>query len=389
MAERTSAEQVTAEEIDEELHRQHRRRNIIIVIIIAVVVIAAAIVVFNLLTPRVAATVNGQKIYEKDVTNYVDSFRQYAGYEDDEDWANYLADAEMTPEDMRNAGIQTLAQRIVFEQKAEELGVSVTDEDMEEAMATAKANTGYGELTDEQWQAYLNLTGFTEEQYTDQVYLTTLEDKICAVEVPQDDDSSSDTEGIFDYIEENASSIGGKESAYISSDNYELCFQLLQYLQTLKPDEVRDNMSIITQMWESGALDEEYSEQMETIKEFMGEATLTFETGWDCYEGWEDWYQATIDELDPGELCNEVKADESGSNYYVIFCVDSYDPPEDGYTSLEQAKKKMPGTLYDATVTAAENTDWSEACGTYLSSLMDEADLKINPMPSGLPYDVS
>ena len=50
----------------------------------------------------VAATVNGKKIMEQDITDEIQKMREQIGAQTDEVWASYLSSNNMTPSSMRS-----------------------------------------------------------------------------------------------------------------------------------------------------------------------------------------------------------------------------------------------------------------------------------------------
>ena len=85
-----------------------------------------------------AATVNGTAIPEQAVTDYVQSLRAAQGLEDGAVWKAYLEDSGQTSEGVRDQVIDVLVSREIMRQGASELGVRVTGEELDEAVAVKR-----------------------------------------------------------------------------------------------------------------------------------------------------------------------------------------------------------------------------------------------------------
>ena len=79
------------------------------------------------LTGGVAATVNGVNITEDTITKQVMSTRSALGYDSDEDWAQYLVDNDITPEEYREGYSPDSPQGSVFLDILTKRGVKVND----------------------------------------------------------------------------------------------------------------------------------------------------------------------------------------------------------------------------------------------------------------------
>lgn len=107
----------------------------------------------------VAAVVNGQSIPELTITNYIADFRADMGLEDDAAWGEWMAMYGYTPETVRQEVIEGFVQDALLSLAAEELQVEVTQQDVDEALARAKADFE----SDEEYQEALAQDGLTEE----------------------------------------------------------------------------------------------------------------------------------------------------------------------------------------------------------------------------------
>ena len=155
-----------------------------------------------------AATVNGTAIPEQAVTDYVQSLRAAQGLEDGAVWKAYLEDSGQTSEGVRDQVIDVLVSREIMRQGASELGVRVTGEELDEAVAVKRRTYE----SDEQWRAALAAAGLDEKSFREETELDLLsakvtqalaEDPSLAYEATRDTDDSA-----YDKVGDAASGAG-------------------------------------------------------------------------------------------------------------------------------------------------------------------------------------
>ena len=155
-----------------------------------------------------AATVNGTAIPEQAVTDYVQSLRAAQGLEDGAAWKAYLEDSGQTSEGVRDQVIDVLVSREIMRQGASELGVRVTGEELDEAVAVKRRTYE----SDEQWREALAAAGLDEKSFREETELDLLsakvtqalaEDPSLAYEATRDTDDSA-----YDKVGDAASGAG-------------------------------------------------------------------------------------------------------------------------------------------------------------------------------------
>lgn len=132
---------------------------------------------------KVAATVNGTDIYENDVTTYVDQLRTYYSVTDDADWATFLSQYGYEPSDIRDLAIDALAQEQLVADKADELGITVSDDDVNSQITTLRETYGYTD--DDTWTSALESAGYdSEDDYKAAMKSSLLQEAVLEQEVP-------------------------------------------------------------------------------------------------------------------------------------------------------------------------------------------------------------
>ena len=310
----------------------------------------------------VAATVNGEEIPEEQVTSYIDSFIERQGYTT-EQWAQYLAANDTTAAEFREDVVDYYVEYLLYEQKAAELGLSVSDEDVANDIADMKEQMG---LDDDSWNSYLSGQGYTEESYESTVAYSLLVSKVQAQELtapePTDDQ-------IHDYADQNLLNYDGKlvYGIKFSEDDYDKAEDLL--------DEIKEADDPVKAFKDNVGASED-----ETLVKAKGEL------GWSCLVSYGDDWTEMVGDLEKGKVYDYLYQDNQSNCYYIIYCANEYAPAY--YGDIDKALKHMPKALkknFDAAVTESV---YNDAVDSYVQSMKDAADIKINDIPADADYNV-
>ncbi len=304
----------------------------------------------------VAATMQDLVIYEDDVTAYIESIREDSGYTDDTTWALILSLMGYTPETYREAVIQDFCYSTALYYACEQQGLSVTDEEIDEAIQTVMDAYGYDE---DSFETILENSGYTMETYREAIEASLLEDLlydlVCA-DVAVDDEYFE--ENGMTYVSYYYSDI--KRSSHILFEDEETAEAVLAQLQAgeITFEEAVAEYSIDTASAEDGG-----------------------DVGWSGVHTFVDEYQAALDELSTGEMSGVV---ESEYGYHIILCTDEF-----VYSSDETTVDGVPEEVYDAVcdnylLSSLKQSTYLE----YIEGIFEELGLTINDMPEGLSYDV-
>ena len=162
----------------------------------------------------VAATINGTEIYEDTVTDYIQSVREQQGLTDEDSWGNYLAQMGTDPAGVREQIINTYVTRELINSGAEEKGVTVDSSEVDSYVDKMKSNYD----SDEKWQSALEQAGMTEDEYRSenlelQLKAKELYNTFTSSEEPSNDD-------MLQYAQMYASAYdGAKRSSHILFDS--------------------------------------------------------------------------------------------------------------------------------------------------------------------------
>ena len=162
----------------------------------------------------IAATVNGHDIMESEVNDYIDGYRKAYGLGTDAQWATFLDEQDGTASAYREAAIRQIAERYVVGSIADDEGISVTDDEVDAAIANAREQAGYAG-DDDGWDAFLSSIGKDKDSYRADVRSTLLVRKYVTsharIETPSDAQMRS-------YASTNVSKYTGKRVVSVSFD---------------------------------------------------------------------------------------------------------------------------------------------------------------------------
>lgn len=309
------------------------------------------------LTGGIAATVNGVEIEEDKVTRYINNFRIRSGYEEDEDWKEYLKNTSNTPESVRDEILDTMIDQELTIQCAEERGVSTNDEEIQSYVDKMRANYS----SDEAWQTALEGAGFDDEEaYREALNYSILDKKLDEQfeEEAQPDEAK--------LVEEGQSKLatydGAKKSSHIlfSEDDEELAQQVLDQLRNGEID--------------FAAAAAEYSTD-------TGSAQDGGNVGWDKLTTFVTEYQNALEPMAVGDISDLVKSEYG---YHIITVTDEFNAPET-LTSSSQLPEEMLEEIKSGIV----DTSSDDLKKAWLEGLRDTNDVVINKMPEDVPYNVN
>ena len=308
------------------------------------------------LTGGVAATVNGNEIMEDEITTYVQTWRETNGMTDEESWANYLISIDENPAQLRELIIDGHISEILTEQAAGEMGIEVTDAEVDENVESMRAHYD----TDAAWQEALAQAGTTEEDYRESIRKSLLDMRV-QEKVAEDAGAVSDEEMLESlnmYVEYTN---GMKRSSHI--------------LFNLEDKETAE--SVLKQI-QDGSLTFE-----DAAKEYSIDSSgqQGGDVGWDMLTTFVTEYQEALDKLEKGQMSELV---ESQYGYHIILCTDIFNAPEGGLKSVDEAPEALTEMVKSQLESGAKTTAVSEWYAKY----KEEADIVINEMPENVPYNV-
>ncbi len=303
----------------------------------------------------VAATVNGTEIRESEVTSAIQSIRANNNLSEEDTWGKYLAQLGLTPNDIRQQMIDSFVEKIIIEQNAESLGVSVEDSEVDQYVSNTRSQFE----NDEAWKKALESVGMTEETYRDNIKSSILQSKVidaigAEAQIP--------TEELDTYASMYGSSLAGaRRSSHILFDaNDEATAQ--------------DVLNRIN----SGELD--FAEAAATYSK-DGSAANGGDVGWDKMSNFVTEYAQALSQLDKGQVSGLVK---STYGIHIIKCTDYFNP--DPSTPVTYAQ--LPADFQEAISSMLKSYMAQNNYQTWLEDQKAASDIVINEMPTGVPYNI-
>lgn len=299
----------------------------------------------------VAATVNGENIEEQTVTEYVQNFRKANALEEDQAWAQWMVDNGRDAESVRTDAIDYFIRLAVIDQDAKEKGIEVTDEEVDNQLAEIKAYYNYD---DEQFNQQLEAIGYTPETYRDYVRQSLVQEKLMEA---VSEETSVEPEEVLNQANAYTTILNGaKEIQVISVDSQEKANDAKGKL-----DEGVDFAEVQTEVGSPTDLD-----------------------GWDVMIGLDSSVMTALENAKEGTVTDVIEGDD-GSTFYIVKVNRVLSVGEEGFASVDE----IPETLRTEFESTVEQSVQSTNFETYIQGLVDAAEKTVNPMPSGLPYDVS
>lgn len=286
-------------------------------------------------TKDVAAVVGGRIISQQQVDDVLETRRIHNRLEQQDDWEAYLASSGLTERDVRNAIIKNLVDMELIELEADRLGISLTDQEVEDRIAELESRYP----SHASFVEALRKNGYTEDDYENAIRQSLLWTALQNAEVLL---PSPTDEEIRQYAAVVAPTLVGRRSSHI----------LLSGSDYTKAQEIHQQL-------EDGA---DFTELVE--KYSIDTASPDGDQGWDSLNVLVEPYQEALDQLEPGEFSDVVR---TRFGYHIILCTDKYDAPldEDGQVDIDA----IPDDLMDAIVALMSRNLATEMADNYMEYL--------------------
>ena len=314
-----------------------------------------------------AATVDGTAIPEQKVTDQIEQIREQSGLTEEDQWGQFLVENDMTPSSVRQQIIDTLTEQQVIMKGAEELGIKVEDSEVDEYINNMKSNYD----SDEAWNKALEQAGFTQDSYRE-----TIKESLYEQKVGQhfEDEAQVTDEDIVTSAQTYASYYNGaKRSSHILIGVDDTSNEQAMAEATAKAQD------LIAQI-NAGA---DFAELAKANSTDTGSAQNGGDVGWDQLNSFVTEYTDALANLELNQVSGPVT---SQYGVHIIKVTDVYNAPEDTstITSIEQIPEAFRSTIEDMAKSVKANSDYT----AWLDEKKKAANIVVNDMPSGLPYDI-
>ena len=313
-----------------------------------------------------AATVNGTEIAEQTVTDQIQSVREQSSLTDEESWANFLIENEMTPESVRDQIIDSLVDEELVKAGAASLEISVDGSEIDTYVDQMKANFD----DDEAWQNALKQAGFTEDEYRENIESSLLKQKLN--EHFSDEVKLSNAE-LLESAQTYASYYdGAKRSSHI-------LFGVSDTSDEKAMKEARNKAKALLERINNGEVD--FAQAAKENSTDTASAEKGGDVGWDVLNSFVTEYTDALDKLKKNQVSGLV---ESQYGIHIIKCTNVFNAPEK-ITKLSQLPKAFQKTIKDMAKSMKANEGYTK----WLDKQREDAEIVKNDMPADAPYNVN
>lgn len=309
--------------------------------------------------PQVAATVNGDAIYESEVTEYIEGFRaQNPEYESDEGWAEFLRGNGYTAESIRRLVLDSVfIPKVLIHQECAARGITLTDSELD-AVIEEERQYYEGRYGDNSWESVLSSYGYDEESWRENEADRLLEEQLIVEVVGA---VQADEQQIQAEADANAAVYNGKHSYYRSFSSEQAGQRALSALRETE-----------------GAMH---------LSDFETENSPAVNAGWNSIpsdrEAMSTEYISALNELGQGEYSGLV---QQGSQWIIVFCDQVYNVTRNnGHVNLSA----MPAEIYRQVRQDAHDALVESTFADWMAQRVEAAGIEYVDIPDGLPYDVN
>lgn len=308
----------------------------------------------------VAATVNGERVYEADVTDYIEGFRSSnREYETDAGWAEFLVSNKLTSEGVRTYVLENnFIPKLLVRQECAKRAIALTDEQLDKVIERERAyyEQRYGENS---WNSVLASYGYDEASWRENESDRLLEEQLERAVI---EDSKPSRSEVQEQANESASSYNGKHSRYIAFPS---------------EDEARRARGSL-RFSDGGTV---------SAKAFRKLSDEVRDGGWNSLPSARDAlssaYLAALNGLSEGGVS---EAFEDGGSWLLVYCDGVFNAAEsDGYVALSS----LPGPILRQVESDARSAKREKRFRSWLDKVTDSSDISVASMPEGLPYSVN
>lgn len=364
------------------------RKKLIAVIVAIVLVLCVGGGVFaafatGVISPAGAAAKYGLFDYvtEEETTDYIETYKSQMGYGDADDstWASFLAAYNMTPQRLRASTIDQLVTDKIVQQKCDELGITVEDSELDQAITYYK--NLYGSGSDSIWQETLSQFGQTEEGFRESTRLSMLKQKLAENQVeeptPTDDQVKSTVASYIDNANSNETSLLLKHS---------YCFKKSKSSSEGSLEEREEVQKIRDGLVEVGASQESFASIVSLYSDDDSLKETAGANGWNAdTSGYSDEYVKALASVGKGGVSSVYSDDEC---YFFVWVSDTYKLPKKSSKATSLDLSQMPDALHQYFSDVAAYSLWQTEAQEYLTNITSDVNIIYYDMPSDVPYNV-
>lgn len=370
-----SAAKQEDEELEEKRGFSGREKVLTGVAAVAVVAAIAGFGLFavNSVPSNVAAKYDGGVITEEEVANSIAQYRSAYGFTDDSTFATQLETQNMTVASYRQNTADQLIIANLVEKRAKELGIEVTDDEVNEQVQQIAGQLSSGD--DSMWQSTLESMGITEEALQKRYRADLLQQKVCEQDVAVTDATDDET---LDYVKN-----------YLANSTQKLVYRIVfssDEGKTKKADECYKKLKALK---DAGKLTtKKFSEVAAEYSESESVSSDNGKLGWTGSGNISSDISDEIEDMKKGAVSKPITVSDDDNALEIVFVSDVCEfPTADEMTSLSSLN--VPDELLSIIKIAAAQQVWQSNSTKYLAKLLADAKVTYYPVPDDAAYNVS
>jgi foldase protein PrsA len=313
----------------------------------------------NTETRAIAATLtDGTNIYEDDVSDYIDTYRQHNQLEDDDTWNQALEQSNYSSDVFRTMTIYELAAKSIIADEAANDGITITDDQINDAITQQKQALGVND--DDTWNQMLDTYGIDAGSFWDTIAYRLKEEAVYKDAVSQ---SSASDDQALSYL---TSNYGGTTAHYM---------QCISNTSTSTLSTAYDQLEAQSSTLDSAG----FSSYVQTYSDKACTDNADGSLGWDIQYGSSSDIASVFTSMQANELYGDMYTFGDGEKG-ILFCGQTFDIP----TTLSDTSS-VPSTLLSYARKQASTVQWNKDCKAWLQQQIEDS-ITINDMPDGLAY---
>lgn len=315
-----------------------------------------------------AAKVDDFYISEQDVSDWIGQYRSAYSLSDDADFASALASQNLNVVTFRQSAVNQLALAQLIANRADELGIEVSEDDVQARIEQSKEALTFGD--DGVWADTLSQYGMTEDDLRLQIRSSLLQQAVCEADVERRE--AADDE-VLSFAQ-----------TYLSSTTQKHAYRIVFYGDDAA-DKANECLSQLMAARDEGEVGiAEFTEYAKRLSEEEGVEESGGSYAWSGSSLASEEAQA-LDDLDVGTFSSLVTVESTGAAE-ILFCDADYTFPAS--SEMMTLPEDIPDELRSVISDAASEALWSSDCETYLSSLLIRAKITYYPVPDNAAYNV-
>lgn len=344
----------------------HGKVGLIAAIACAIVAVVFAALYFTAQVPNdAAAKLNDEYINESEVSSYISQYRSGYSLTDDTAFAQALASQNMTVSSLRINAINQLATTRLINERAAELGVTPSDDDVQKQLDQAKSSLALND--DSTWQQTLQQYGTTEDQLREQYRTNLAQQAVCEKDVPRREATNSEA------LTMAKSNLAGNEQRHY----YRIVFS--------GDDQTKQAQACakkIAKASSNGRLSlaafKKIAAQYPNENNGAYQWTLELDSSSDLAQ--------TLSSLDKGTVSDPESVSEDNA-VEIFYCDTTYTFPNS--KKIDALKiSDVPSSLWKAIKEKAADSLWNSDCSAYIAKLLADAKITYYPIPDDAAYNV-